>query len=230
MDEGEQTKTREIGPGPLRVLPCVNKVVLSKYFAALRSEMEIDLLSVAHTSALASRVRNDQPDAIVIVAEEFTDFPWRERSSLREVFSATPTLLLAGKVDASLRLRAAGFHIRSTLPLDLTTDQLRAAIWATVAGLTVTLEPSSLEEDEYSGWHATDKRFVEEALTEYLTARETAVLRLMALGYGNKEIALRLNISEHTVKFHVSSVLAKLGAASRTEAVTIGIMRGLVVI
>jgi DNA-binding CsgD family transcriptional regulator len=57
---------------------------------------------------------------------------------------------------------------------------------------------------------------------------ETIVLRLMASGLGNKEIASRLDISEHTVKFHVSSVLAKLGAAGRTEAVTIGIVHGLV--
>lgn len=212
------------------MLPCVNATVLSEYFAPLRFEVQIDLLSVAHISVLPSRVRTDQPDAIVIVTEEFTDSAWRERSSLREVFSTTPTLLLVGKVDASLKLRAARFHIRSILPLDLTTDQLLAAIWATVAGLTVTLDASSSEEDEYSGWHATDERFVEETLAEHLTAREIDVLRLMALGYGNKEIALRLNISEHTVKFHVSSVLAKLGASSRTEAVTIGIMRGLVAI
>lgn len=230
MDGGEQTKTQETGPRPLRVLPCINTTGLFVYLAALRSEVEIDLLPVAHTSALDSRVRNEQPDAIVIVAEEFTDSAWRARSYLREVFSIMPTLLLVGKVDASLKLRAARFHIRSTLPLDLTTDQLLAAIWATVAGLAVTFEPFSREEDEYSGWHATDERFVEETVAEHLTARETAVLRLMALGYGNKEIALRLNISEHTVKFHVSSVLAKLGAAGRTEAVTIGIMRGLIVI
>jgi len=52
----------------------------------------------------------------------------------------------------------------------------------------------------------------------------------VALGQGNKEVAAQLNVSEHTVKFHVSSVLAKLGARSRTEAVTIGILRGLVAI
>jgi DNA-binding NarL/FixJ family response regulator len=52
----------------------------------------------------------------------------------------------------------------------------------------------------------------------------------VALGQGNKKIAAQLNVSEHTVKFHVSSVLAKLGARSRTEAVTIGILRGLVAI
>ena len=65
---------------------------------------------------------------------------------------------------------------------------------------------------------------------EHLTAREGEVLRLVALGQGNKKIAAQLNVSEHTVKFHVSSVLAKLGARSRTEAVTIGILRGLVAI
>jgi DNA-binding NarL/FixJ family response regulator len=99
-----------------------------------------------------------------------------------------------------------------------------------LAGLAVTLELSSQAEDKHTGWTATDERLVQEPLTEHLTARETVVLRLLASGLGNKEIASRLGISEHTVKFHVGSVLAKLGAASRTEAVTIGIVRGLVAV
>jgi DNA-binding NarL/FixJ family response regulator len=53
---------------------------------------------------------------------------------------------------------------------------------------------------------------------------------LMARGYRNKQLASALNISEHTAKFHVSSVLAKLGARTRTEAVTIGVTRGLVAV
>ena len=61
-----------------------------------------------------------------------------------------------------------------------------------------------------------------------LTPRELAVLRLMAHGLGNKEIAEELAISRHTVKYHVASVLAKLGVHSRTEAVTLGLRRGLV--
>lgn len=63
---------------------------------------------------------------------------------------------------------------------------------------------------------------------EPLTERESAVLALMAEGAGNKEIAARLHISEHTVKFHVSSILNKLGAATRTEAVTRGYKEGLI--
>jgi DNA-binding NarL/FixJ family response regulator len=192
--------------------------------------MEIDLLPVTVPSALPFRVRNDQPDAIVIVTEEFSPTAWRNSSSLRKALADTPTLLVVNEVNGSLKQRAARFHIRSTLPLDVTTDQLLAAIWATVAGLGVTLEPFSQAEDEHIGWIATDERSVPEPLTEHLTARETVVLCLMASGLGNKEIASRLDISEHTVKFHVSSVLAKLGAVSRTEAVTIGIVRGLIAI
>jgi DNA-binding NarL/FixJ family response regulator len=65
---------------------------------------------------------------------------------------------------------------------------------------------------------------------EHLTAREREVLGLMSDGLGNKEIAARLGISEHTVKFHTSSILAKLSAGSRTEAVSQGIRRGLIML
>ena len=60
-----------------------------------------------------------------------------------------------------------------------------------------------------------------------LTARELEVLRLMADGLGNKGIATALGISSHTAKYHVASVLAKLDAQSRTEAVTRGLREGL---
>jgi DNA-binding NarL/FixJ family response regulator len=61
-----------------------------------------------------------------------------------------------------------------------------------------------------------------------LTRRELSVLRLVAHGLGNKEIASELGISRHTVKYHLASLLAKLGVHSRTEAVTIGLRKGLV--
>jgi DNA-binding CsgD family transcriptional regulator len=61
-----------------------------------------------------------------------------------------------------------------------------------------------------------------------LTPRELEILRLIADGEGNKSIAGILEISEHTVKFHISSIFEKLQAFSRTEAVRAGIIRGLV--
>jgi len=69
---------------------------------------------------------------------------------------------------------------------------------------------------------------VDRPAEEALTHREQQVLQLVALGLPNKQIAARLSISLSTVKFHVASLLAKLGASSRTEAVTTGASQGLV--
>jgi DNA-binding NarL/FixJ family response regulator len=63
-----------------------------------------------------------------------------------------------------------------------------------------------------------------------LTPREIEVLRMLAEGLGNREMAARLGISDHTVKFHISSILDKLGAATRTEAVTMGIRMGIILL
>jgi DNA-binding NarL/FixJ family response regulator len=63
-----------------------------------------------------------------------------------------------------------------------------------------------------------------------LTPREIEVLGMIAEGLGNKIIAARLGISEHTVKFHIASIFVKLNARSRTEAVTIGVRQGLLMI
>ena len=68
----------------------------------------------------------------------------------------------------------------------------------------------------------------EQALVEPLSARELDVLRLMTRGLANKQIAAELFITEHTVKFHIRAILGKLGAANRTEAVTLALARGLV--
>jgi DNA-binding NarL/FixJ family response regulator len=69
---------------------------------------------------------------------------------------------------------------------------------------------------------------VEPELYEALTPRELEVLEVLAQGLSNRAIAARLAISEHTVKFHVSSIFGKLGAENRTDAVRRGVRLGLV--
>ena len=212
----------------LRVLPCFDSSVRSHLIAVIRPTLEIDLLSIASASTLVCRSLADDPDAIVIATEDFPAIAWRNDGDLIHMLASTPAVLLSGRIHPLLRKRAAAFHIRSVLPLDVTSDQLLTAIRATVAGLSVSLEPFDKPEDFYAGSKAADAIESGASFAEHLTPRETGVLRLMALGLGNKEIALRLDISEHTAKFHVSSILGKFGAASRTEAVTIGMTRGLV--
>ncbi|MCY7273178.1 MAG: response regulator transcription factor [Phormidesmis sp. CAN_BIN44] len=73
-------------------------------------------------------------------------------------------------------------------------------------------------------------RPLSETPIQALTSREVEVLGMLAEGLGNKTIARRLTISEHTVKFHISSIFSKLNASSRTEAVILGARQGLIFI
>jgi len=114
--------------------------------------------------------------------------------------------------------------VRAILPSDLSPDQIVAGLEAAATGLIV-LHPAEVG----AMFPATAPSPLAE-LIEPLTPRESEVLQMLASGLANKEIASRLSISEHTVKFHVASILGKLGAASRTEAVTLGIRRGLVLL
>jgi DNA-binding NarL/FixJ family response regulator len=67
-------------------------------------------------------------------------------------------------------------------------------------------------------------------MIEPLTTREREVLRLLASGLTNKEIAQRLGVTDHTIKFHVNGILGKLGAATRTEAVVEAARRGIIAV
>ncbi len=84
-----------------------------------------------------------------------------------------------------------------------------------------------MEARTFSGWQAESVQPVDRAPTP-LTPRETEVLRMVSNGESNKAIAWKLGISEHTAKFHVASILSKLNAGSRTEAVTLGVRLGLI--
>ena len=110
--------------------------------------------------------------------------------------------------------------VRAVLPHDASPAQIIAAVFAAAAGLAVVPVEDAPEVLPPRG----------EQVVEPLTPRERQVLEMLAEGLSNKEIAGRLGISDHTAKFHVNSILAKLGASSRTEAVTRGIRSGLIMI
>jgi len=114
-------------------------------------------------------------------------------------------------------------------------DVLREALKETpfeVVGESLTIaaaRASGLDADAFLLAAASARRDPDR-LPEPLTRRELEVLELLADGLPNKAIAVRLGISDQTVKFHVAAVAGKLGAANRTEAVRIAIRRGIVTI
>jgi DNA-binding NarL/FixJ family response regulator len=203
---------------PFVVLPTVDSMIHADRFSSFRAARELEFLAVALPSTLLFRVQSDNPDVIVIASGEAFLTQASNRRALQEVFTETPAVLLAAEPNGAMVRNAARMKIHSVVPMEVTRSQLVAAISATVAGFAVTLPRPSAGGGEAM------------RITEDLTTREVEVLRLMARGQTNKQVAAQLKISEHTAKFHVSSVLSKLGARTRTEAVTIGMTRGLVAI
>ncbi len=151
----------------------------------------------------------DQADVVVVEGSSATGLATK---ALDDAHVALVVLSDDEELPATLRAFRSGIAL---LPSSASADQIIAATEAAAAGLLV--------------MHAEHAGALEAGANEDpLTQREREVLQMLAAGLGNKEIASRLHISDHTAKFHVSQILAKLGAASRTEAVSIGMRRGLV--
>lgn len=105
---------------------------------------------------------------------------------------------------------------------DVSPDQVIAAVHAAAAGLQVMPVEEGVPFAQAQPYEPVEQ------IVEPLTPREMDVLEMLAEGLSNKMIAHRLSISDHTAKFHVNSILAKLNAGTRTEAVTRGIRLGLI--
>jgi DNA-binding NarL/FixJ family response regulator len=128
----------------------------------------------------------------------------------------------AGMVTTLRGLQLEGWGVVSR---DATGAELRAAVGAAAQGLVVL--PAALVRELGRDPLQVTHRGVD-ALEEPLTPRELEVLDLMSQGLANKAIGARLGVTENTVKFHVTAVIGKLGASSRTDAVTRGLRRGLI--
>jgi two-component system, NarL family, response regulator YdfI len=146
------------------------------------------------------------------------------------VRSAPSLVMLADDGDAATLVDAFGTGIRALLPRDARAPEITAAVGAAAAGL-VAFTPEIFAAMRSTSMAAPPSRVARAEDRETpLTPRELEVLRMIADGLGNKQIAARLAISEHTVKFHVGSVFAKTRASTRAEAVMIGARRGLIVL
>ena len=196
----------------------------------IRVAIIADLLSHAH--ALADLLAQDERIDIVTASDRLS-------AALEGIEDITDVLVVAGlshdKIpfqglpivvisDGPIKESLFAKNVRAWLPNNASRMELLAAIAAAEANLHV-LTADQMERRTKNAAPA-----ISDEVQDTLTSRELEVLRTMANGSGNKEIADHLGISGNTVKFHVAQIMAKLGAHSRTEAVTIGMKRGLVAV
>lgn len=160
------------------------------------------------SSSLAAQAAELEPGVVL-----WQISPEEDPAVILHALGNTPVVVLAQHPSMDLIRSGA----RGVLPVDATPEQIGLALRAVAADLVVAA-PEAIHRNQPTPVGAA------------LTARETEVLRMIAAGLANKEIAYRLGISEHTVKFHVSALLGKFGAASRAEAIAIGVRRGIVLL
>ena len=208
--------------------------------------IRVALAAPALAVRLGLRLLLSTTDAIEVVAEAATladllPLP-AEADALLLVMEALPNslpasvslpvlVLVSGDLPDLHDLATLSIYTWGIVPLEASAEELLAALRALHEGLFVS-SPTLLQRLLSS--HALDAQPLtgrpEEVPGGKLTERESEVLAMLALGLANKQIASRLGISEHTVKFHVSAIYSKLGASSRTEAVRLGVRQGLVVL
>jgi DNA-binding NarL/FixJ family response regulator len=194
---------------------------------SMLADSRVDIVaSAADLESTSGQLVDVEPDVVLVEAAPDTHEEFLNTLEHTEIAHDYPVMVLSEQIKAAWVSDALRAGVRAVLPRDVAPEQLRAALEAAAAGLVV-VHPSELN----TVLPATvgSSAPVDELL-EPLTRRECEVLQMLAAGLANKEIAARLTISDHTVKFHVASILGKLGVSTRTEAVSVGIRRGLVLL
>lgn len=212
----------ELPVSRVRILVVADDALTRAGLAALLSENHDCIVAgqVGSQPGLSADIELFRPDAVV------WDMGWNTTAqigALEELGESHAEQVIAMIPDPSFATRALDGRARGVLLRDASIDTVVAAARAVSSGLAVIdpqLSPSVRRLPETA----------QTALKESLTPREIEILGLIAEGLPNKTIAQRLKITDHTVKFHINSLLEKLSAHSRTEAVAIAVRSGLILL
>ncbi len=212
--------SKRSGGGAIRIAVATTSAVRRAGLESIvRSHADFHLAgSFGTVGSLVSFARSTELDVIVIDSDSIRDL-------LLQPTPDAAIVLLTEVCDARAISRLLRSSVRAILSRESDPDDVLSAIYAVYDGLVLL---STATAENLAAVYGDQPLEVEDEVSEEITSRETEVLRMLAEGLVNKEIAARLGISEHTVKFHISSILDKLGASTRTEAVTLGIRRGLI--
>ena len=185
--------------------------------AVLAGQEECVVVGQVPGRELGSSLEVYHPDVVV------WDLGWDPAQALELLAdmedAGPPVVVLLAEQELATAAWATG--VRGLFPRDVPAEQLAAALAAAAHG-TVVVEPS------FAASVLPGRSDVENPLAEPLTPREAEVLLLLSEGLPNKTIADRLQVTEHTVKFHVNAIMGKLNAQSRTDAVMRATRLGLI--
>jgi DNA-binding NarL/FixJ family response regulator len=202
---------------PVRVLVVADSdVAAARLEAALRGG---DRCVLVGAPGALSRLVDEHDPAVVVLAARATRVS-AVLGSIADVAPSPPLVLVVDDPRAVWTPAARRAGVRGVLDRGARDEEILAAVAGALAGL-VTLDPEVLDGPRPA-------RLGGRGGERALTPREREILEMLAEGLSNRAIGRRLQISPYTVKFHVASILDKLRAASRTEAVTLGVRRGLI--
>ena len=196
----------------------MTRLLIAAPSAVVRAGLEVLVASdpaieLAGSFSDLSAADSVQPDVILAA------LPLEDLTAPAE--GVAPAIVLVSEDSApAWTPEALRLGVRALLRRDAGAREVLAAVESAASGMAV-VDPHELEQ-------LLPARSALSAENPPLTPREIEVLRLMAEGDANKNIAWKLGISEHTVKFHVASILSKLNASTRAEAVALGMRRGMI--
>ena len=172
----------------------------------------------------AAVIRRERPDVVLLDVRMPKASGLDLLRDLRDTNELPPTILLTTFDDDEALLEGVKVGARGYLLKDVSLEQLTGAIRAVAAGETL-IRPA-VTERVLRGLEHVRRDFEALDPPDPLTKREVEILRLMAGGYSNREIAEALGTAEGTIKNHASSILSKLGVRDRTRAVLKALERG----
>lgn len=211
------------------LVAATDNVVRAGLSALITASPELKVVgSVVGVTTISTLIEELQPDVVILELGLHDDVVSDKLLTLGEISQHISAIVILNEDSQNdWTTEALRSGVRAILPRSATANEIIAAIFATAAGLMV-LHPDVV--DSLVSVLPSAVRELPTSPLMALTPREIQVLSMLAEGLGNKSIAQRLSISEHTVKFHVSSIFTKLNAKSRTEAVTLGARQGLIML
>jgi DNA-binding NarL/FixJ family response regulator len=201
--------------------------------STLNQIADIDICGeVGSSNEVISAINTSYPDVVLLDIELSLSDGMDLAKAIKQLLPTVAVILLSPQPNDDELFQAIKSRVAGYLKRDISSNELVATIRRAAAGEhpindTFLSQPKVahqvLEQFQNFSWGTGVESFVSP-----LTPRETEILSYMAQGYFNKQIALELNISEQTIKNHITSILRKLDANARTQAVIIAIKRGLI--